>query len=59
LLLGLMELGWNKALDAAEHTDKAKRARDRAELDWWVRAATPALLALCPGQTGVSLGQKW
>jgi hypothetical protein len=59
LLLGLMELGWNKALDAAEHTDEAKRARDRAELDWWVRAATPALQALCPGQTGVGLGQKW
>ena len=46
LLLGLMELGWNKALDAAEHPDPAKRAHERAELDWWVDRATPALAAL-------------
>ena len=46
LLLGLMELGWNKALDAAEHPDPAKRAHERADLDWWVDRATPALAAL-------------
>ncbi len=46
LLLGLMELGWNKALDAAEHPDPAKRAHERAELAWWVDRATPAFRAI-------------
>jgi aminoglycoside phosphotransferase (APT) family kinase protein len=36
LLTGLLELGWNKALHAA----------DRADLDWWIRAAEPGLEAL-------------
>jgi hypothetical protein len=36
LLLGLIWLGWNKALDAVEHPDPATRARERADLDWWV-----------------------
>jgi hypothetical protein len=36
LLAGLLELGWNKALHAAE----------RADLDWWLRAAEPGLEAL-------------
>lgn len=46
LLLGLMELGWNKALDAAEHPEPAKRAHEAAELAWWVDRATPALTTL-------------
>jgi thiamine kinase-like enzyme len=43
LLSGLMWLGWNKALDAAEHPDPATRARERDDLDWWVRRARDAL----------------
>ncbi|MFC4786873.1 phosphotransferase family protein [Nocardioides sp. MAHUQ-72] len=39
LLAGLVWLGWNKALDAAEHPDPAVRRRERADLQWWVRAA--------------------
>src|SRR2546423_1493666 len=46
LLTGLLELGWNKALDAAEHPDPAKRDRERADLAWWLDAATPALAEL-------------
>lgn len=30
------EFGWNKALDAVEHPDPAIRAREAAELAWWV-----------------------
>jgi hypothetical protein len=36
LLAALVWLGWNKALDAAEHLDPAMRQRERADLDWWV-----------------------
>ena len=36
LLAALVWLGWNKALDAAEHPDPAMRERERADLDWWV-----------------------
>lgn len=36
LLAGLAEMGWNKALDAAEHDDPVMRQRERADLDWWV-----------------------
>lgn len=43
MLFGLLELGWNKALDAVEHPDPEVRARERADLDWWVGAAMPAL----------------
>jgi Ecdysteroid kinase-like family len=43
LLAGLLWLGWNKALDAADHTDPAKRAREAADLDWWVGQARMAL----------------
>jgi len=32
-------LGWNKALDAAEHPDPVVRARERQDLDWWVQQA--------------------
>ena len=43
LFAGLTELGWNKALDAVEHPDPAVRARERADLDWWVGQARHAL----------------
>lgn len=46
LVAGLMELGWNKALDAAEHPDPRERARARADLEWWVQAAAPGLATL-------------
>lgn len=43
MVSGLLELGWNKALDAVDHPDGETRARERADLDWWVNAAMPAL----------------
>jgi hypothetical protein len=43
LLAALVWLGWNKALDAAEHPDPAIRTRERADLDWWVGRARAAL----------------
>ena len=43
LLAGTLWLGWNKALDAVEHPDAEIRARERADLDWWVRHARTAL----------------
>lgn len=43
LLSGLVWLGWNKALDAAEHPDPTIRARERADLRWWVDRAREAL----------------
>lgn len=39
LLTGTLWLGWNKALDAAEHPDEAVRARERAGLTWWLGQA--------------------
>jgi hypothetical protein len=39
----LMELGWNKALDAIDHADPAKRATERADLEFWVDRARAAL----------------
>jgi aminoglycoside phosphotransferase (APT) family kinase protein len=36
LLAGLIDLGWNKALDAVEHGDPAVRDREAADLRWWV-----------------------
>ena len=48
LLAGLVWLGWNKALDAAEHPDPAIRARETADLDWWVRAARTTLESRSP-----------
>lgn len=36
LLAGLLWLGWNKALDAAEHPDPVVRARETDDLHWWV-----------------------
>jgi Phosphotransferase enzyme family len=43
LFAELADLGWNKALDAAEHDDPAMRARESADLDWWVTQARIAL----------------
>jgi len=43
LLAGLVWLGWNKALDAADHPDPATRARERADLGWWVDQARTTL----------------
>jgi thiamine kinase-like enzyme len=43
LFAGLTWLGWNKALDAAEHPDPAKREREAADLAWWVERARAAL----------------
>jgi hypothetical protein len=45
LLSGLVDFGWNKALDAATATDPADRMRHRADLDWWVRQARRTLRA--------------
>lgn len=39
LLAGLTWLGWNKALDIAEHPDPAVRDRERAALPWWLHQA--------------------
>lgn len=36
LLAGLLEMGWNKALDAVENPDPAVRQREAADLIWWV-----------------------
>ena len=43
LFAGLADLGWNKALDAVGHPDPAVRARERADLDWWVAQARATL----------------
>jgi hypothetical protein len=43
LLAGTLWLGWNKALDAVEHPDVGIRARERDDLDWWVRQCRTAL----------------
>jgi hypothetical protein len=39
LLSALVWLGWNKALDAAEHPDPVVRAREQRDLDWWLGQA--------------------
>ena len=43
LFASLVDFGWNKALDAAEHPDPAKRARETADLAWWVARGHEAL----------------
>ena len=43
LLSGVVWLGWNKALDIAEHVDPAVRAREAASLTWWLARAEEAL----------------
>lgn len=42
LLAGLTWLGWNKALDIAEHPDEDVRARESAGLEWWLAQARRA-----------------
>jgi hypothetical protein len=42
LLAAVVDLGWNKALDATSDDD-ATRARESAELRWWVDRAREAL----------------
>lgn len=48
LLAAFVWLGWNKALDAAEHPDPAVREREREDLAWWVARARAALVAGLP-----------
>ncbi|MGW1347039.1 phosphotransferase [Kribbella sp. NPDC002412] len=36
LLAGLLDLAWNKALDATDHEDPQIRTREHADLMWWV-----------------------
>lgn len=43
LLFGLLDMGWNKALDALEHDDPAMRERELADLHWWQERAMGAL----------------
>jgi hypothetical protein len=43
LLGGLVQLGWDKALHATGHPDPAVRARESADLAWWVGRARLAL----------------
>jgi hypothetical protein len=43
LLAGLMDMAWNKALDATEHPDPSMRARESADLSWWVEHARAGL----------------
>lgn len=43
LLGALLQLGWNKALDAAEHPEPPVRAREQEDLEWWVRTARGVL----------------
>lgn len=43
LLAGIVWLGWNKALDIADHPDPAVRERERTALPWWLRQAELAL----------------
>jgi hypothetical protein len=43
LLAALVWLGWNKALDAAEHPDPAKRRQEAQDLAWWAARGRAAL----------------
>jgi hypothetical protein len=43
LLGAVVQLGWNKALDAYEHPEPRVRARELEDLGWWVRAARGVL----------------
>ena len=43
LLATVVDLGWNKALDAADHPDEAIRAHEAAELSWWIGQARRTL----------------
>jgi thiamine kinase-like enzyme len=44
----LARLGWNKALDIVENADEAVRARERADLDWWITRVRDALETWSP-----------
>lgn len=46
LLFGLLEMGWNKALDAVENPDSAVREREAADLIWWVERGERGLALL-------------
>ena len=48
LIGALAQLGWNKALDVLENDDPIARARERADLDWWVARARRELDAWAP-----------
>jgi hypothetical protein len=48
LVGALVQLGWNKALDALQSPDPVKRAVERAGLDWWVATVRGALDAWSP-----------
>lgn len=43
LLGALVQLGWNKALDAHTGPDPETRASERADLEWWVATAEGVL----------------
>ncbi len=43
LFAGLVDLGWNKALDATGHPDPGVQLRERADLNWWVAQAQMTL----------------
>lgn len=43
MVAGLLDLGWNKALDSVDADDPAVRERERADLDWWVDQARQTL----------------
>ena len=48
LVGALAMLGWNKALDVTENPDPIARARERADLDWWVARVRRELDAWAP-----------
>ena len=39
LFLGLVELGWDKALNITENEDRLVREREQMDLAWWVTEA--------------------
>jgi hypothetical protein len=43
LLAGFAELAWDKARIVTGHPDAAVRARERDDLDWWVRQVRETL----------------
>jgi len=45
LLSAVCWLGWNKALDAAEHPDLGVRAGEQQDLGWWIQQARLTLNA--------------
>lgn len=48
LLGGLVQLGWNKALDATQNPDATVRERERSDLDWWIATARAGIEAWSP-----------